>query len=411
MTNASDARLCLLSVHAHPDDEASKGAGTVAKYAAEGIRGVLVCCTGGEEGDSLNPAVDTPEIRERLHEVRMEELQASVDAIGYQQLYMLGYRDSGMKDTDSNANPDNFANAPFDQAVERLVRIIRAERPQVIITYGDDSKFYPHPDHVRVHEISGPAFDAAGDPDRFPDAGDPWQPSKLYYRTRPGSRSAVSTRPSTSGSPPSSTSATSWSTGARRCWRTARRSIRRASGCDSRTTSCARSSRGRSSCWPARSSTRVCRTVTARTISSPGCASAPEAERSGGIMTKYLSQEWLDQARGLAAGQPERADATARIQWLVTKGPEGDVAYWWQLVDGRLVESSLGKLDDPDITLTLSYEDSVKIQQGDLDANAAFMQGRMKAAGNMGTFLQLLPITSSPEYRALQAELRQLAEY
>jgi mycothiol S-conjugate amidase len=176
-----DAPLCLLSVHAHPDDEASKGAGTVAKYAAEGIRGVLVCCTGGEEGDILNPAVDTPEVRERLHEVRMEELQASVDAIGYEQLYMLGYRDSGMKDTDSNAHPDNFANAPFDEAVERLVRIIRTERPQVIITYGDDSKFYPHPDHVRVHEISGPAFDAAGDPDRFPDAGDPWQPSKLYY--------------------------------------------------------------------------------------------------------------------------------------------------------------------------------------------------------------------------------------
>jgi mycothiol S-conjugate amidase len=176
-----DEPLCLLSVHAHPDDEASKGAGTVAKYAAEGIRGVLVCCTGGEEGDILNPAVDTPEIRARLHEVRMEELQASVDAIGYAQLYMLGYRDSGMKDTESNLHPDNFANAPFDEAVERLVRLIRAERPQVIITYGDDSKFYPHPDHVRVHEISGPAFDAAGDPDRFPDAGDPWQPAKLYY--------------------------------------------------------------------------------------------------------------------------------------------------------------------------------------------------------------------------------------
>jgi mycothiol S-conjugate amidase len=181
MSTSAETPLCLLSVHAHPDDEASKGAGTVAKYAADGVRGVLVCCTGGEEGDILNPAVDTPEVRERLHEVRIEELQASVDAIGYEQLYMLGYRDSGMKDTESNANPDNFANAPFDEAVERLVRIVRAERPQVIITYGDDSKFYPHPDHVRVHEISGPAFDAAGDPDRYPDAGEPWQPSKLYY--------------------------------------------------------------------------------------------------------------------------------------------------------------------------------------------------------------------------------------
>jgi mycothiol S-conjugate amidase len=178
---APDAPLCLLSVHAHPDDEASKGAGTVAKYAAEGIRGVLVCCTGGEEGEILNPAVDTPETRANLHDVRMQELQDSVDAIGYAQLYMLGYRDSGMKDTEANARPENFANAPMDEAVERLVRIIRAERPQVIVTYGDDSKFYPHPDHVQVHEISGPAFDAAGDPDRFPDAGPPWQPSKLYY--------------------------------------------------------------------------------------------------------------------------------------------------------------------------------------------------------------------------------------
>lgn len=176
-----DAPLCLLSVHAHPDDEASKGAGTVAKYAAEGIRGVLVCCTGGEEGDILNPAMDTEEVRANLHAVRIAELEASVDAIGYDRLHLLGYRDSGMKDSDANAHDENFANAPLDEAVERLVRIIRAERPQVIITYGDEREFYPHPDHVRVHEISGPAFDAAGDPDQFPDAGEPWQPSKLYF--------------------------------------------------------------------------------------------------------------------------------------------------------------------------------------------------------------------------------------
>jgi mycothiol S-conjugate amidase len=173
--------LRLLSVHAHPDDEASKGSATVAKYAAEGIGGVLVCCTGGEEGDILNPAVDTPEVRENLQEIRMQELQASVDTIGYEKLIMLGYRDSGMKDTEANEHPDNFANAPLEEAVEKLVRIIRAEKPQVIITYGDDSKWDPHPDHVRVHEISGPAFDAAGDPDRFPDAGEPWQPQKMYF--------------------------------------------------------------------------------------------------------------------------------------------------------------------------------------------------------------------------------------
>ena len=176
-----DEPLCLLTVHAHPDDEASKGAGTVARYAAEGIRGVLVCCTGGEEGDILNPAMDTPEVRARLHEVRLAELDASVAAIGYAARHLLGYRDSGMKDSPANANPANFANAPFDEAVERLVRIIRAERPQVVVTYGDERAFYPHPDHVRVHEISGPAFAAAGDPAAYPDAGPAWSPSKLYH--------------------------------------------------------------------------------------------------------------------------------------------------------------------------------------------------------------------------------------
>jgi mycothiol S-conjugate amidase len=175
------APLCLLQVHAHPDDEASKGAGTTAKYHAEGVRNVLVTCTGGEAGDILNPAADTPEVRARLHEVRMEELQASVDCLGYDALHLLGYHDSGMPDTEVNHRPDNFANAPLDEAVERLVRVIRQERPQVIITYREDREFYPHPDHIRVYEITVPAFEAAGDPDRFPDAGEPWQPSKLYY--------------------------------------------------------------------------------------------------------------------------------------------------------------------------------------------------------------------------------------
>ncbi|MCU1428559.1 MAG: mycothiol conjugate amidase Mca [Actinomycetia bacterium] len=179
-TNAEREALCLLQVHAHPDDEASKGAGTTAKYHAEGVRNVLVTCTGGEAGDILNPAVDTPEVRERLTEVRMEELAESVRVLGYDALHLLGYHDSGMPDTEVNHRPDNFANAPLDDAVGRLVKIIRAEKPQVIITYREDREFYPHPDHIRVFEITGPAFEAAGDPDQYPDAGDPWQPSKLY---------------------------------------------------------------------------------------------------------------------------------------------------------------------------------------------------------------------------------------
>ncbi|MBM3660715.1 MAG: mycothiol conjugate amidase Mca [Actinobacteria bacterium] len=175
------APLSLITVHAHPDDEASKGSATVARYADEGVRTSLVCCTGGEAGDILNPAVDTPEVRADLFRVRMQELENSAAAIGYSAVHLLGYHDSGMPDSDDNARPDNFWNAPIEEAVERLVRLIRLERPQVIVTYADDRKFYPHPDHIRVHEISLPAFEAAGDPRAFPSAGPAWQPSKLYY--------------------------------------------------------------------------------------------------------------------------------------------------------------------------------------------------------------------------------------
>jgi mycothiol S-conjugate amidase len=169
-----------LSVHAHPDDEASKGAPTVAKYHAEGVHTVLVTATGGEEGDILNPAMDTPEVRADIAGVRMAELKAATEIIGY--------RDSGMPDTEANANPASFGQAPLDEAVERLVAVIRRERPQVVITYGEDHSGYPHPDHIRVHDISVLAFDSAGDPDKFPEAGPPFAPSKLYYSVWAASR-------------------------------------------------------------------------------------------------------------------------------------------------------------------------------------------------------------------------------
>jgi mycothiol S-conjugate amidase len=176
-----DDDLRLLTVHAHPDDEASKGAATVHQYAREGVRCVLVCATGGEEGEILNPAMDRPDVREHLHEVRMEELRRSAEIIGYHEVVMLGYRDSGMAGTEANTRPGSFAAAELAEAVGRLVEVIRRERPQVIVTYADDQEGYPHPDHLRVHDISVVAFAAAGDPDAYPDAGPPWQPSKLYY--------------------------------------------------------------------------------------------------------------------------------------------------------------------------------------------------------------------------------------
>ena len=179
---------CLLTVHAHPDDESSKGAATVARYHADGVRTVLVCCTGGEVGDILNPAMDTPQVRADMGAARSAELDAAAAIIGYDEVVWLGYRDSGMPDTPDNDDPRSFAQAPLDEAVGRLVAIIRRERPAVIITYPDEQTEYPHPDHLRVHEISMVAFDAAGEADRFPEAGPPFTPSKLYYSVWPAER-------------------------------------------------------------------------------------------------------------------------------------------------------------------------------------------------------------------------------
>ena len=128
-------------------------------------------------------------------------------------------------------------------------------------------------------------------------------------------------------------------------------------------------------------------------------------------MAKYLSQDWLDQGKKLSETQPERPGATAKMQYVVTGGPEGDIKYYWVLENGKLQDSSLGELPDPDFTMTLSYADSVAVQKGELDPNAGFMQGRMKVTGNMGKLMQLMPLTMSPEYRDLQEKVRAITTY
>lgn len=173
--------LCVLTVHAHPDDEASKGAGTIAKYQAEGVRTVLVCCTGGEEGDILNPAMDRPEVIDNLQQVRREELDRAAAIIGYDVVHMLGYRDSGMPESDANFHPDCLAVAPHDEAVDRLVAILRTEHPQVVVTYPEDQGNYQHPDHLRVWDITLPAVERACDASYRPELGAAWSVSKIYY--------------------------------------------------------------------------------------------------------------------------------------------------------------------------------------------------------------------------------------
>ncbi|MDP8975220.1 MAG: SCP2 sterol-binding domain-containing protein [Actinomycetota bacterium] len=128
-------------------------------------------------------------------------------------------------------------------------------------------------------------------------------------------------------------------------------------------------------------------------------------------MAKWLTQEWLDEERRLAESQPERPGASARMQYVVTGGPDGEVRYYWILENGKLLDSQLGDLGEAEVTLTTNYDDAMKVQQGELDANAAFMQGRVKVTGNMAKLMALLPITNSPEYKQFQEELRQVTEF
>ncbi len=170
-----------MAVHAHPDDESSKAAATLAKYAAEGHDVLVVTLTGGERGDILNPAMDRPGIKENLPAVRREEMAAAAAALGVQQTW-LGFVDSGLPEGDPKPPlPEGcFAVVPLEESTEALVRVVREFRPHVIITY-DENGGYPHPDHIRCHEVSVAAFDKAGDPDAYPEAGPPWTPLKLYY--------------------------------------------------------------------------------------------------------------------------------------------------------------------------------------------------------------------------------------
>ncbi len=181
-------RRCIVTVHAHPDDESSKGPGTIARYRAEGVRTVLVCCTDGAEGDVHNPALDAEAVKADLKNVRRQELEAATAIIGYDRVVHLDYRDSGMADSEANAHPESFHQAPLEEATEKLVAILREERPQVLITYPDVQDQYPHPDHLKVHDISMAAFLASGDPGAFPSAGPAHQVDRLFYVTWPAER-------------------------------------------------------------------------------------------------------------------------------------------------------------------------------------------------------------------------------
>ena len=173
--------LRLMAVHAHPDDESSKGAATLARYAAEGHRILVVTLTGGERGDILNPAMDLAEVRDRIADVRRDEMAEAADILRVEHRW-LGFVDSGLPEGDPlpPLPAGCFAAIPLDEPVAELVKVVRDFRPHVMTTY-DENGGYPHPDHIRCHQVSVAAYEAAADRGSHSDAGEPWSVSKLYY--------------------------------------------------------------------------------------------------------------------------------------------------------------------------------------------------------------------------------------
>src|ERR671920_419024 len=175
--------LRLMHVHAHPDDESSKGAATTARYVAEGVDVHVVTCTGGERGSILNPNLDRPDVLANIAEIRRQEMDCARDILGVTQDW-LGFVDSGWPEgAPQPPLPEGcFALVPVEEAAEPHVRLMRSFRPHVVTTY-DENGGYPHPDHIMCHKVSVAAFEAAGGPHPPPELGEPWQPLKLYYNS------------------------------------------------------------------------------------------------------------------------------------------------------------------------------------------------------------------------------------
>lgn len=174
--------LRLMAVHAHPDDESSKGAAMMASYSAQGADVMVALCTGGEEGSLLNPSYgDAIRTQRDITAVRREEMKQAAQELGIEYRW-LGFLDSGFPEGDLNAElPEGvFASVEQDHATAALVRLIREFRPHVIISY-DEIGGYPHPDHIRAHAITVDAYHRAGDPEQFPGTGEAWEVAKLYY--------------------------------------------------------------------------------------------------------------------------------------------------------------------------------------------------------------------------------------
>jgi N-acetyl-1-D-myo-inositol-2-amino-2-deoxy-alpha-D-glucopyranoside deacetylase len=206
----SAGELSLLAVQPHPDDESIGMGGTLARYSAEGVRTTLVTATRGEVGEILDKQLDPQEAAPRLGTIREAELRDAMKILGVKEVLFLGYEDSGMAGLPRNREPQTFWQADEEEAIGKLIQVIRRVRPQVVVTQNEFGG-YAHPDHIKTHRVAIGAFFYAGDTKRFP-GGDPFRPSKLYYNAFPKSvmrqmaevmqRAGVENRFSSEGEPP-----------------------------------------------------------------------------------------------------------------------------------------------------------------------------------------------------------------
>lgn len=181
MPSTAPGPLRLMHVHAHPDDESSKGAASTAKYVADGVEVLVVTCTGGERGSILNPNMDRPDVLANLADIRREEMDRAREILGISQVW-LGFVDSGYPEGDPlpPLPEGSFAARSIEEEAAELVAVMRSFKPHVVTTY-DETGGYPHPDHIRCHEVTVAAWEAVGSASAYPSAGAPWQPLKLYY--------------------------------------------------------------------------------------------------------------------------------------------------------------------------------------------------------------------------------------
>src|SRR4051812_3042627 len=128
-------------------------------------------------------------------------------------------------------------------------------------------------------------------------------------------------------------------------------------------------------------------------------------------MARFLTQEWLDLQKDLARDLPGRPGASARMQYKVSGAPDGDVTFHTVVENGKIHENALGGDEQAEFTMAVGYGDFTAVNKGELDANAAFMQGRIKVTGNMGKLMSLMPLTQSTEYKAIADKVNAETEY